>query len=85
MENRPENKNIKSTVVGDKLVSSALVWRFIDAIGGYVDTYETYVWEYDAENKKLGKWLHETYQNSEEEVLKVHDYIVDNFSKAMIR
>lgn len=85
MEGTPENRNLRSTVVGDKYISSAQVWRFIEALGRYVDTYETYIWEYDAASKKLGKWLHETYQDTEAEALKVHDYIVENYKKSMIQ
>lgn len=81
MGTTPTNRNLKSTVVNGKLVSSAEVWRFIEYLGGWEKTYETYVWAYDAETKALGKWLHETYQNSEEEALRVHDHMVRNFSQ----
>lgn len=82
MNSTPENKNLKATVVGDVYVSSALIYRYINALGRYVDTYETYIWEYDAANMKLGKLLHETYQRTEEESLKVHGYMVKNLMDA---
>ncbi|MBG9774275.1 hypothetical protein [Brevibacillus laterosporus] len=77
----PASRNLKTTILNGKYVSSAEVWRFIEYLSGWTKTYETYVWEYDTEKKILGKWLYETYQNSEEEALNVHDHMVSNFTK----
>jgi hypothetical protein len=78
-ENIPENRNLKVTIVNDKYVSSAEIWRHLAYAEGFVNSFETFVWEWDLSSQERLTLLHMTYQDSEEECLIVHEHMVTNF------
>lgn len=75
IEDRPQNRNVKTSIVNGRYVSSAEIWRFF---GHWSRSFETFVWEIDEANVR-GDLIYMTYQRNENEAIKVHDYMVRNF------
>lgn len=71
--------NIATDIIGNRYVSTAMHPTYISALGSYVKTYETFIWEWDGDRR--GKWLREIYHANEREATKVHGYIVSNLRK----
>jgi hypothetical protein len=71
--------NIATDIIGDRYVSTAMHPTFISAYGRQVETYETFIWEWNGVSR--GVWLRAIYHGSEPQARKVHRYITANLRK----
>lgn len=75
--------SLKYTTLDEVYISTAL--RDYDTYEGVVKGYETIVWEWDAEERKLGAMRYMDCTNFEDLAIKQHERLVKAFNYLYIR
>jgi len=73
MNTEPKSFNVANNIVNGYYVFTALWSTFVPSAMQCMDTFETFIWEWDYESKKRGKMLRQIYHTGyENTAIKFH-------------